>query len=264
MPHDISPTSAPLDTSPSPPELPAKTPGTTPGTIETVLTILAYFALQAGFGGAFGGTSQLIARTFPQAVPDQPDRLIVVVILTLLCASSVVITWVVRRWAAKTLDRGAGGLGFAAPSGRFIALGTALGILAPLLGGLLTQFLAGDHDVSQTVNDIADRAHVGMRVALLPVVVLIGPLVEELLFRGALLSVLRTRLGDGWAIAVSAIVFGAVHLPDLGWLWYAVPNLVLIGVFCAWLRVRSGSIWPGFVAHAANNALAAAGWFMAT
>lgn len=258
MPHDLSPASASLDTAPSPPELPARTPGT----IETVLTILAYFALQAGFGGAFGGTSQLIARTFPQAVPDQPDRLIVVVILTLLCAATVVITWVVRRWAAKTLDGGAGGLGFTPPSGRYIVIATALGILAPLLGGLLTQFLAGSHDVSQTVTDIADRAHVGMRVALLPVVVLIGPLVEELLFRGALLSVLRTRLGDGWAIAVSAIVFGAVHLPDLDWLWYAVPNLVLIGVFCAWLRVRSGSIWPGFVAHAANNALATAGWFM--
>jgi uncharacterized protein len=28
--------------------------------------------------------------------------------------------------------------------------------------------------------------------------------------------------------------------------------------------VRSGSIWPGFVAHAANNALATAGWFFST
>ncbi|HVI54237.1 MAG TPA: CPBP family intramembrane glutamic endopeptidase [Luteibacter sp.] len=260
MPHDLSPASTPLDTSPSPPRFPARAPGT----IETALTILAYFALQAGFGGAFGGTSQFIARTFPNAVPDQPDRLIVVVILTLLCAAGVVVTWIVRRWAAKTVDGGAGGLGFTAPSGRYVAIGTALGILAPLLGGLLTQFLAGDHDVSQTVTDIADRAHVGMRVALLPVVVVVGPLVEELLFRGALLSVLRTRLGDNWAIAISAIVFGAVHLPDLDWLWYAVPNLILVGVFCAWLRVRSGSIWPGFVAHAANNALAAAGWFMAT
>jgi membrane protease YdiL (CAAX protease family) len=258
MPHDLASPSAPLDTSPTPPERPARTPGT----IETALTILAYFALQAGFGGAFGGTSQLIARHFPNAVPDQPDRLIVVVILTLICAAGAVVTWVVRRWAAKTLDGGAGGLGFTPPSGRYVAIGTALGILAPLLGGLLTQFLAGDHDVSQTVTDIADRAHVSMRIALLPVVILVGPLVEELLFRGALLSVLRTRLGDGWAIAVSAIVFGAVHLPDLDWLWYAVPNLILVGVFCAWLRVRSGSIWPGFVAHAANNALATAGWFM--
>lgn len=260
MPHDLAPLAPPLNTAPSPPALPVRTPGA----IETALTILAYFALQAGFGAAFGGASHLIAQTFPHAVPDQPDRLIVVVILTLLCAASVVVTWIVRRWAAKTVDGGAGGLGFTPPSGRYIAVGTALGILAPLLGGLLTQFLAGDHDVSQTVTDIADRAHVGMRVALLPVVILVGPLVEELLFRGALLSVLRTRLGDGWAVAVSAILFGAVHLPDLGWLWYAVPNLVLVGVFCAWLRVRSGSIWPGFVAHAANNALATAGWFMAT
>jgi membrane protease YdiL (CAAX protease family) len=255
-----TPLAPPLDTAPSPPALPARTPGA----IETALTILAYFALQAGFGAAFGGASHLIAQTFPHSVPDQPDRLIVVVILTLLCAASAVVTWIVRRWAAKTVDGGAGGLGFTPPPGRYIAVGTALGILAPLLGGLLTQFLAGDHDVSQTVTDIADRAHVGMRVALLPVVILVGPLVEELLFRGALLSVLRTRLGDGWAIAVSAILFGAVHLPDLGWLWYAVPNLILVGVFCAWLRVRSGSIWPGFVAHAANNALATAGWFMAT
>jgi membrane protease YdiL (CAAX protease family) len=262
MPHDLLPASPPIDTSSAPPDLPV--PTRTPGTIETALTILAYFALQAGFGGAFGGTSQLLARWFPAAVPDQPDRLIVVVILTLICAAGVVVTWVVRRWAAKTLDGGAGGLGFTPPSGRYVAIGTALGVLAPLLGGLLTQFLAGDHDVSQTVTDIADRAHVGMRVALLPVVVLVGPLVEELLFRGALLSVLRTRLGDGWAIAVSAIVFGAVHLPDLDWLWYAVPNLILVGVFCAWLRVRSGSIWPGFVAHAANNALATAGWFMSS
>ncbi|WP_213948436.1 CPBP family intramembrane glutamic endopeptidase [Luteibacter sp. dw_328] len=260
MPHDLSPSSAPLDTAPTPSDVPARTPGT----IETALTILAYFALQAGFGGAFGGASQLIARTFPTAVPDQPDRLIVVVILTLLCAAGVVVTWIVRRWAAKTVDGGRGGLGFTEPPGRYVVIGTALGILAPLLGGLLTQFLAGDHDVSQTVTDIADRAHVGMRVALLPAVVLVGPLVEEVLFRGALLSVLRTRLGDGWAVAISAIVFGAVHLPDLAWLWYAVPNLILVGVFCAWLRVRSGSIWPGFVAHAANNALATAGWFFST
>jgi membrane protease YdiL (CAAX protease family) len=260
MPHDLSPASPRLDTAPEPPDLPV--PTRTPGTVETALTILAYFALQAGFGAAFGGTSQFIARAFPQAVPDQPDRLIVVVILTLLCAAAVVVTWLVRRWASKTLDGGAGGLGFTQPAGRYVAIGTALGIVAPLLGGLLTQFLAGSHDVSQTVTDIADKAHVGMRVALLPAVILVGPLVEEVLFRGALLSVLRTRLGDGWAIAVSAIVFGAVHLPDLDWLWYAVPNLVLVGVFCAWLRVRSGSIWPGFVAHAANNALATAGWFL--
>src|SRR3954471_10308990 len=208
MPHDMPP--VPLPTAPT-----QSATTTPPGVIETVLLILTYFALQFGFGGAFPGVVEYANRLFPAILPAAPDRLIVVVILTLVSAAAVVMTWIVRRWAAQATDGGPAGLGFTPPEGRYVAIGTALGLLAPILGGLLTQFLAGDHAVSQTVTDIADNAHLGMRVALLPTVVLVGPLVEEVLFRGALLSILRTRLGDGWAIAISATIFGAVHLPDL-------------------------------------------------
>ena len=236
-----------------------------PGVIETVLCIVAYFVMQFAFGGLFGGLSMLIARHYPEQVPAAPDRLILVVVVTLLCSASLTFALLLRRWgAARAMDAGPQGLGFTPPEGRYVALGTALGIAAPVLGGLLTQLLAGDHEVTQAVSEIADKAHLAMRIALLPVVVLVGPAVEELLFRGALLSILRTRLGDTWAIVLSAIVFGTVHLPDLDWLWYAVPNLILVGLFCAWLRVRSGSLWPAFVAHAANNALATIAWFTAT
>jgi membrane protease YdiL (CAAX protease family) len=235
-----------------------------PGVIETILCIAAYFGLQFAFGGLFGGMSMQLARYFPDRVPQAPDRLIVVVILTLLCSAGLTFWLLLRRWGRRATEAGPSGLGFTTPAGRFIALGTALGIAAPILGGLLTQVLAGDHEVTQAVSDIADKAHVGMRIALLPVVVLVGPAVEELLFRGALLSILRSRLGDGWAIVLSAVAFGTVHLPDLAWLWYAVPNLVLVGLFCAWLRVRSGSLWPAFVAHATNNALATIAWFTAS
>jgi len=236
-----------------------------PGVVETILCIAGYFALQFGFGGLFGGLSMQLARRFPAAVPDAPDRLIVVVILTIACSAALTFWVILRRWGPwRATDDGPGGFGFTPPTGQFIALATAMGIAAPLLGGLLTKLLAGDHDVTQAVSDIADNAHLAMRIALLPVVVLVGPAVEELLFRGALLSLLRTRLGDGWAIGLSAAIFGLVHLPDLAWLWYAIPNLILVGVFCAWLRVRSGSIWPSFVTHAANNALATVAWFTAT
>jgi len=236
-----------------------------PGIVETALCIVAYFAMQFVFGALFGGASMRIALLFPDRVPAAPDRLIVVVILTVFCAAALASWLVLRRWGPDhARSPGPSGLGLTEPPGRFIAMGTLLGLAAPMIGGLLTQLLAGEHTVTQAVSDIADKAHFGMRVALLPVVVLVGPAVEELLFRGALLSVLRTRLGDGWAIALSALIFGTVHLPDLAWLWYAVPNLVLVGLFCAWLRVRSGSIWPSFVAHAANNALATIAWFTAT
>ena len=247
----------------APPAPYAPAPARAPGPVETLLSITAYFVLQFAFGLLFGSISAWLANHFPDAAPPAPDRLILVVILTIACSAAVIISLLVRRWGPLTRARGPLGLGFAPPDGRFVAMGTALGIAAPILGGLLTQLLAGDHEVSQAVSDIAANAHIGMRIALLPVVVLVGPMVEEVLFRGALLAWLRSHMRDGWAMAVSAIVFGAVHLPDLGWLWYAVPNLILVGAFCAWLRVRSGSIWPAFIAHAANNALATVAWFSA-
>jgi membrane protease YdiL (CAAX protease family) len=84
----------------------------------------------------------------------------------------------------------------------------------------------------------------------------IGPLVEELLFRGVLLSALLRRLRTAWAVLASAVLFALVHLPELHWLWYALPNLALLGVALAWLRLRSGSLWPAVIAHACNNLLA--------
>ncbi|UPG88819.1 CPBP family intramembrane metalloprotease [Luteibacter aegosomaticola] len=241
------------------PEAAPRRPG--PGWAETILIIAAYFALQFGVGGALGYLSQTLARLFPDAVPGQGDRLVIVVILTLASAAAITLWLVVQRWGALLRSGGPEGFGFTPPTGGQMLFGAVMGIIAPLVGGLLTQLLAGDHTVSQSVSDLADSAHVGMRVALLPVAVLVGPLVEEVLFRGALLALLRTRFGDGWAIAVSSVFFGVIHLPDLGGLWYAVPNLILVGAFCAWLRVQSRSIWPAFACHAANNALATMVWF---
>ncbi len=85
---------------------------------------------------------------------------------------------------------------------------------------------------------------------------------EELLFRGVLLSALLRRMRAARAVAVSAVLFALVHLPDLRWLWYAVPNLALLGAALAWLRLRSGSLWPAVIAHACNNLLAMLAMFV--
>lgn len=241
------------------PEAPSRRPG--PGWAETILIIALYFALQFGLGGAFGLISQTVAKAWPEAVPGPGDRLVIVVILTLAGAAAITLAMVVRRWASLLRDGGPAGFGFTPPSGAQMVFGSVMGIAAAVAGGLLTQLLAGNHEVSQSVSELADSAHVGLRVALLPVAVLIGPLVEEVLFRGALLALLRTRFGDGWAIVLSSVFFGVIHLPDLGGVWYAIPNLILVGAFCAWLRVRSRSIWPAYACHAANNALATMAWF---
>ena len=81
------------------------------------------------------------------------------------------------------------------------------------------------------------------------VVVLLAPFAEELFFRGLGVRVLAV-FGGLAAVLVSGVVFGLVH-GILG----ALPPLALFGVGLAWVRLRSASVWPSFIAHAAYNGL---------
>jgi membrane protease YdiL (CAAX protease family) len=75
--------------------------------------------------------------------------------------------------------------------------------------------------------------------------------VEEIAFRGALQGALRRWTGDIVAVAVSAALFALIHIPPGG---YRVPFTLALGAALGALRVRTGSIVPGIVAHAVLNA----------
>ena len=83
--------------------------------------------------------------------------------------------------------------------------------------------------------------------------VVVTPVVEEVFFRGFVYSGLVPRLGMGWAMVASAVVFSFFHL-DVG---VFIPIFVT-GLLLAWLYQRTGSLWPSIAAHAGQNALALA------
>jgi membrane protease YdiL (CAAX protease family)/ferredoxin len=91
-------------------------------------------------------------------------------------------------------------------------------------------------------------------------VVLVGPFVEELLFRGVLLTALDERLGGLAAVLLSAPVFAVLH----GSVWSLVP-LTFLGVALGSLTLSRRSLWPAVVLHAAYNGVlvAAAFWVAA-
>lgn len=76
-----------------------------------------------------------------------------------------------------------------------------------------------------------------------------GPFAEEVFYRGLGVSVVGW-LGPLVAIAGTAVAFGLVH----GQL-VALPPLVVFGLGLAWVRLRSGSVWPCFIAHGSYNAI---------
>src|SRR5450759_3819809 len=91
-------------------------------------------------------------------------------------------------------------------------------------------------------------------------VVLVGPFVEELLFRGVLLTALDERLGGLVAVLLSAPIFAALH----GSVWSFVP-LMFLGVALGSLTLSRRSLWPAVVLHATYNGVlvAAAFWVAA-
>jgi membrane protease YdiL (CAAX protease family) len=93
--------------------------------------------------------------------------------------------------------------------------------------------------------------------------VIISPLLEEILFRGLVLSELRALVPTYAAIGLSSLLFVGAHLPF--WLSHVgltaavfanAGGLLFFGLLAGWLFARTGSIWPPTLAHIANNVLA--------
>jgi membrane protease YdiL (CAAX protease family) len=85
------------------------------------------------------------------------------------------------------------------------------------------------------------------------VVCLVGPFVEELMFRGVGFSLIAARFGPEPAIVSTGILFGLYH-----GLVQGLPILIAFGIGLAWLRERQDSTIPGMILHGTFNAIALA------
>ena len=260
---------------PLPPPLP--TPLHAPGIWMALGWIVFYFALQVVGGSVFalilalasGHLHSLRALAdLPDAIHStlqQPGMQAVLVMLVLSLAAAVIMLLIRHRWPALWSLAHPPGFGFVRPEqARFLLLAAVIGLATPLVGGWLTHWLAQGHPITQNISQLGESTPLAWRIPLVLLVVSLGPLVEELLFRGVLLSALLQRWGAVAAIGLSSLVFALAHLPGLDWQVFALPDLLLLAVALAWLRLRSGSIWPSVVGHAANNLLAVAAWFVVT
>lgn len=84
----------------------------------------------------------------------------------------------------------------------------------------------------------------------LVVMAVLPALLEELVFRGCLLRLLRVY-GDGTAVVVSAVLFGLMH-GNLR----QVPFAIIVGLVLGWLYVVTENIWMPILVHFLNNAIA--------
>lgn len=129
-----------------------------------------------------------------------------------------------------------------------IAMMLAFSEVGSILVNLITMLLkqagikTGTPDFNLSGNRTSD-------LILLAYVCVIGPILEETLFRGMILQSLRPW-GDWFAIVASAILFGLFHLN----LIQAIPA-ALMGLALGFVAVKCESILPTILMHIFNNSL---------
>lgn len=125
-----------------------------------------------------------------------------------------------------------------------MGFGTALGVN---LVGLLIQTPTTTNPMMQLLNDRTAVVLVGIFG------VTVGPVCEELAFRGLLQPLLVRSLGAAAGILAASIPFGLLHLPEYGYSWKHGLLVTLAGAAFGWVRHTTGSVKAGAIMHAAYN-----------
>ncbi len=77
---------------------------------------------------------------------------------------------------------------------------------------------------------------------------------EEIWLRGALFRIVEEGLGTWWALAISALFFGALHIANpAATVWSSLAIAIEAGVLFALLYHVTRSLWPCIGLHAAWN-----------
>jgi len=133
-------------------------------------------------------------------------------------------------------------------------LATGLPRLAVLLGGAMQVAASWPGDSAPVESLVAGFAadHEYVPVLLLGLnVVLLGPVAEEVAFRGLLQPALGKWLGPAGSVAVTSVLFASAH-------WYyglRVPIIAFVAAVLGWARVASGGLRAPIALHVLVNAV---------
>ncbi len=129
-----------------------------------------------------------------------------------------------------------------------IPSGVALCLIASTITSYLTYFLELMGLKLTSPNVSAPASEFELVIYFLRLTIVAG-VIEEISFRGVIMQPLR-KYGDGFAMAMAAIIFGLVHCNLI-----QAPFAILAGLIIGYFTIVSGSLWTGICIHLLNNAI---------
>lgn len=81
---------------------------------------------------------------------------------------------------------------------------------------------------------------------------ILGPITEELLFRGGLMTWFGKFMPSWLALILPAVIFGLLHLDS----WPIIVSTTVMGIILGLSYKKTGSIWTPILIHVFNNSIA--------
>lgn len=135
--------------------------------------------------------------------------------------------------------------------------GAVLQIAAAVVTAPLIQFFFPDGPPEQEVVALTEGSETVVDAILIIIAVgLLAPVVEEIVFRGMLLSRLARSMSNRWAIVAQGAIFAGIHLVDPSAI-AALPGLFLIGLVLGYAAIKRGNLSLPIYLHAGVNLTAA-------
>ena len=122
-----------------------------------------------------------------------------------------------------------------------IAAGAATAFVASILG-------MENGERSSTLTSAGESGQTLPILLVLLAYLLLGPFLEELVFRRILMGYFDTLMPAALSVLFSSLLFGLVHVfPP------AILFTTFLGISCALITRWHGTLWAGFIVHMLNN-----------
>lgn len=135
-----------------------------------------------------------------------------------------------------------------------LKLGLA-GVVLTIVAALVWTRIVGANDASSAINTVVDGGRMPLAAALVMFVYvwLVGPICEEIIFRGLLWGAIQRQQWGRWAaFGLSTAIFAASHLEPI-----RTTLLLVIAIPIGLARLVTGRLPASIIAHQMNNFLPA-------
>lgn len=159
-----------------------------------------------------------------------------------LFLSAAVMLWHLIYWGYFSFGKEP----FRQVSGKVMLLCIMLVFASRFVFNILAQELGLPDELAETMEQVSNNILGCISIAVL------APILEEVLFRGAIQGYLMRKYNPTVGIVVASLIFGLIHMNPIQ-VFYAF----FLGLIFGWIYYRTRSLMPVVIGHVLNNSLAA-------